>query len=389
MDYKSWTIEQLLERRAQIAKEIDGEGVDLDALEEEARAINEELERRRSAEAKREEIRKAVADGAGVTVRKIVAEDAPKPKTAEEVRSSKAYIDAFARYIKTGDDSECRKLLSTNSDVEGNPGQVPVPTYIEGRIRTNWEKVGLMNLVRKTYIRGNLQVGFELSATGAVIHKEGTDAPPEEALTFGVVTLVPESIKKWIRISDEAMDMGGQDFLDYIYDEITYQIAKKAEQVLIDKIEAAPAASTATAVGQPVIAGTPSLDVIAKAIAALSDQADNPVIVMNKATYAAFRTAQVEGNFAVDPFEGLTVHFCNYLATYAAASASESAKTWMIVGDFGRGAQANFPNGGEIRIKYDDLSEAESDLVKFVGREYVAIGVVAENHFVKVQASAG
>ena len=55
----------------------------------------------------------------------------------------------------------------------------------------------------------------------------------------------------------------------------------------------------------------------------------------------------------------------------------------MIVGDFG-GAHANFPNGDEIRIKYDDLSLAEADLVKLVGREYVALGVTQDHAFCKV-----
>ena len=53
------------------------------------------------------------------------------------------------------------------------------------------------------------------------------------------------------------------------------------------------------------------------------------------------------------------------------------------MGDFD-GAQANFPNGDEVSLKYDDLSLAESDLVKIVGREYVALGIVADHAFCKV-----
>ena len=51
---------------------------------------------------------------------------------------------------------------------------------------------------------------------------------------------------------------------------------------------------------------------------------------------------------------------------------------------FGRGAQANFPNGNEVTLKYDDLSLAESDLVKIVGREYVGLGLVADKCFCRV-----
>ena len=374
---KDKTVEELIERRAAIATEIDSPDADLDALESEARSINEELESRKEQETKRNEIRAAVANGEGETIKKIETEER-KEMTVEEIRSSKEYINAFANYIKSGKDEECRALLSTNA----TGGYVPVPTVIESRIRTAWERNGLMELVRRTYVRGNLRVGFELSATGAVIHTEGSTAPSDETLTFGVVELKPASIKKWIKISDEAMDMGGEEFLYYIYDELTYRIAKKAQEELLSKIVALTASATSTAVGVGVVAGTPSLGIVATAMGNLSDEAANPVVVMNKASWAKFKTAQYANSFAADPFEGLPVYFDNTLPAYT--SSGTTGSTWMVVGDFAAGAQANFPNGDEITIKYDDLSLAESDLVKLVGREYVGLGIVSDHAFCKV-----
>ena len=177
------------------------------------------------------------------------------------------------------------------------------------------------------------------------------------------------------------MDMGGEEFLYYIYDEITYQIAKAAQAQLISKITALTASATSTAVGVGVVAGSPSVGIVAQAIGNLSDEAGNPVCVMNKATWAQFKAAQYAGQFNVDPFEGLPVHFDSNLPVYS--TTGTAGNTWMIVGDFG-GAHANFPNGDEIRIKYDDLSLAEADLVKLVGREYVALGVTQDHAFCKV-----
>ena len=371
------TIEELMERRSAIAAEIDAPDADLDALEAEARAINEEVENRKAAENKRNEIRNAVAQGDGEITTKF-EETEERKMDINEIRSSKEYVEAYANYIKTGKDDECRALLSTN--VAG--GYVPVPAIVEGRIRTAWDKLGLMELVRKTYVRGNLKVGFELSADGAVVHTEGTAAPSEEALTFGIVSLTPASIKKWIKISDEAMDMGGEEFLYYIYDELTYRIAKKAQEELLAKITACTASATSTAVGVGVVAGTPSIGLVAEALGKLSDEAANPVVVMNKGTWAQMKAVQYAGKFNVDPFEGLPVYFDNTIPAYTASGTTGS--TWMIVGDFGLGAQANFPNGDEISIKFDDLSLAESDLVKIVGREYIALGAVADHAFCKV-----
>lgn len=377
MDIKEMSIEELMERRTAIAAEIDAPEADLDALEAEARSINEEMENRKAEETKRNEIRNAVAQGDGEITEKFEIEER-KTMTLEEIRSSKEYENAFAEYLKTGKDDECRAALLT-ANVSG---QVPVPAYVEDRIRTAWQKLGLMDLVRKTYIKGNLKVGFELSADGAVIHTEGSAAPSDETLTFGVVELKPESIKKWIKISDEAMDLKGTEFLDYIYDEITYRIAKKAQEQLIAKITACTASATASTAGVGVVAGTPSVGLVAQAIGKLSDEAANPVVVMNKGSWAQFKAAQYAASYAVDPFEGLPVYFENTLPAYTASGTTGS--TWMIVGDFGQGAQANFPNGDEITIKFDDLSLAEADLVKIVGREYVGLGVVADKAFCKI-----
>lgn len=376
MDFTTMTIEQLNERRAAIAAEIDTDGADLDALEAEARAINEEIEKRKANENKRKEIRAAVASGEG-EIKNDFKNEEKNAMTVEEIRSSKAYINAFANYIKTGDDKECRALLTTNAS-----GYVPVPTIVEGRVREAWQRAGIMELVRKTYIRGNVHVGFELSATGAVVHTEGSSAPSEEVLTLGIVELKPESIKKWISISDEALDMGGEEFLFYIYDELTYRIAKKAQEELLAKIVALTASATSTAVGVGIVTGTPSVGVVAEAIGQLADNAENPVVVMNKLTWAQFKAAQYAGSYNVDPFEGLPVHFDNTLPAYT--SSGTTGSTWLIVGDFGEGAQANFPNGDEVTIKFDELTLAERDLVKLVGRQYVGLGIVSDHAFTKV-----
>lgn len=382
MDFKTMSVEELLERRSAIAKEIDAPEADLDALEAEARSINEELEQRKAAETKRNEIRTAVANGEG-EVTKTFEKEERKTMTVNEIRNSVDYINAYANYIKTNDDSECRALLTGNADTTGLSnvsGPVPVPEIVENRVRAAWERNGLLDLVTKTYVKGNLSIGFEISATAAAIHAEGAAAPAEEQLVLGIVRLVPQSIKKWIRISDEALDLGGEEFLDYVYDEITYQIAKFAKAGMIGMIADAPTSSTATEVGVPQVTSAPDLGAVALALANLSDEASNVAVVMNRLTHAAFISAMSAANYAFDPFVGVSIHYDNTLPDYSTASAGD---VWMIVGDFS-GFQMNFPNGQDIRLKFDDLSEAEADLVKIVGRMYVGMGIVKPGAFVNV-----
>ena len=298
--------------------------------------------------------------------------------TLKEIRNSNEYIEAYANYIKTNDDSECRALLSENATPAG---VVPVPEYIEGRVRTAWEQSAIMSLVRKTFVRGNLRIGFEVSATGAVIHAEGGPAIDPEELVIGTVTLIPQSIKKLIQISDEALDLAGGEFLDYLYDELTYQIIKKAEEELIKLIINAPATVSTQGVGVPVVnAETLSTASIVEAEGKLSAEATNVVVATTRSAAASVKAAALNAHYAYDPFDGLRV-------VYVPESALGGALA--IIGDFGLGAHANFPNGAEIQIKFDDRTDMAKDLVNILGRQFVGFGLVADRAFVKITAPEG
>ena len=382
MELKEMTIEQLEERKTELVAEIDGceEMEKLEELRSNIEAIKAEMENRAQIEAEKAEIRSAVANNEVPVVEvQTFPEERSEVKNMEEVRNSREYVEAYANYIKTGSDEEVRSLLTTNA----TNGTVAIPDMVYDIVKTAWSKEGIIARVKKAYIKGNLKVGFEISATGAVIHTEGGDAVTEETLVLGTVTLVPKSIKKWISISDEAMDLRGEAFLQYIYDELAYQIAKKAADEVVAAIEACGTQSTSTSVGVPVVTATAiSIDLVAQALGNLSDEANNPVVMMNKATWSAFKAVQYANGYSVDPFEGLDVVFNNTIKSFAAAS---SGDTFAIVGDLGQGALINLPNGEGIEFKFDDKTDMTKDLVRVLGREYMGIGIVGPNSFVKIQ----
>ena len=343
-------------------------------LMEERTGLVEEIEK---AEAAIEEEKRAMEDVITNVKTEVIEKREDIKMTDMEIRNSQAYIDAYAEYLKNGEDAECRALLTENGS-----GTIPVPELVYDIVKTAWERDGITARVRKAYIKGNLKVGFEISATGATVHTEGGGAVSEETLVLGTVNIVPKSIKKWISISDEALDLRGEAFLRYIYDELTYQIAKKAADELVAAIDACGTVSTTTCVAVPAIASTTvGVGLVAQAMGQLSDEAANPVVMMNKATWSQFKAAQYAGSFDVDPFEGLPVVFNNTITAFTAAT---TGVTYAIVGDLEQGALFNFPNGEGIDFKVDDLSQAEYDLVRIIGREFVGIGVVAPNAFVKI-----
>lgn len=351
---------------------------ELDAIETEARAINEELEERAAVEAKKQEVRDMLAAGKAPEAEVIEKQEERKMPDNMEIRNSKEYIDAYAEYLKNGDDTECRGLLTENA----TNGTVPVPELVYDIVKTAWDREGITRRVRKAYVKGNLKVGFEISGTDAAVHTEGGDPVAEETLVLGVVELIPQSIKKWISISDEVMDMRGEAFLRYIYDELTYRIAKKAADGIIAAIEACGTVSTTTcpSVGK-ITATTITMGLVASAIGALSDEAANPVIMMNKATWAKFKAVEYANGYGADPFEGLAVEFNNSIKTFDAATTGD---TYMIVGDLDHGALMNLPNGEGIDFKFDDTTLMTNDMIRVLGRMFVAEKVVAPKAFVKV-----
>lgn len=372
-EIKSFTMEQIETRTAEIKAEIDN--ADAEKLQE----LNAELE---AIETRKGEIEmenrkanmKAVAEGAGQV---IVAAPEKEERTLQSVISSDEYVDAFAEYIKTGKDKECRALLTDLVD----GGSVPTPTIIDNFINTAWERANLVSRVRRTNIKGTAKYPFEYSATGASVHKEGAAAPDEEQLVLGAVSVEPEMLKKWITVSDEVLALKGQAFLDYVYDEIEERILELADAKIVAAIKAAPEAASKTAAGVRVISHDFDASVIFAAQAELVAAARNVVAIMNKKTYfntimsLTDTTGRPIYNVVAD--NGRPTYFINGVEVIFDNTLDEDE---MIVGDLS-GVILNLPDGQLVSFVTDPYSLAEKDLVKIVGKMYAGIGVVRDGYF--------
>ena len=362
MEIKEMNFDELETRKGELADEI--KTADMERLS----AINLELD---EIENRKNEL-KAIAEERAKIVEEVISAPAPTPIIEErtntmtnlEVRKSNEYINAYVDYVKGGyqDDTECRALLTENVS-----GYVPVPAYLEDRIRTAWENDEIMSRVSRTFVKGNLKVGYEASASDAVWHTEGTSTVTEEALTLGIITLVPKMVKKWISVSHEALGLSGQAFLDYLYDELEYRIIKKvADQVVAKMASSALVANAGTASANKAVL---------TAFAELSDEATDICCIMSKSTFATIKGAAFDGNYAIDPFLGYPVVF------------NENV-TGVIVGDL-KGVSANFPEGDQPKFIFDEYTLMTSDMVRILGRLYVAVDVTAPGRLAKVTISGG
>lgn len=352
MNIEEMSMKDVENRSAEIRELMEVEGADIDALT----AETEKLEERKAQILKEAEERKAQMDE--VESAKTV-EDFKKENDNMEKELRTKLADALAESIKGRATEEQRALLSQNA----TNGTVALATIIDEYTWTDWTKSPILSRIRKAYIKGNYKVGYEASATGAVKHTEGANAPAEETLTLAYIDFVAEYYKKWITVSDTVLALRGEAFLDYLYDEFGHQLALALENAVVAELEA----STLTAqVTHDIDAGA-----VLAGIGGLSDEAVNPVVIISKPNYVAIKEAAREANFDFDPFEGLEVLF-------------NATATGVLVGDLD-GVIANFPEGEEFRYIVDDKTLAERDLIKIVGKILVAIHLVRPNGFALVK----
>lgn len=370
---KTFTNEQIEARKAEIMTEIDtADKAKLDSLNAELDAL-EERRKELEIEARKDNMRK-VASGAGVVIGKPAEKEA---RSLESVLRSEAYVNAFAEYLKTGKDKECRALLTDLVE----DGSVPVPTVIDDFINTSWERANLISRVRRTNIRGVAKYPFEYSATDASVHTEGDEAPAQETLVLGTVTVSPVTLKKWITVSDEVLALKGQAFLDYVYDEIEERILELADAQIVAAIKAAPASATKTEAGVRTLTQAFDAFTIFAAQAELVASATNPVAIMNRKTY--FNTFMSLKDLSDRPIynvvsdNGRPSYFLNGLEVIFSNDLNENE---LIVGDL-NGVIANLPDDREVTFTTDPYTLAEDDLVKIVGKMYAGIGVVRDGYF--------
>ena len=378
---------EIEQRKAEIEAALETPEADLDALNEEARRLVEEntklenqLAELKKAAEEAEETRRKIAEGELGETKEEHKEE--KHMDVKEIRSSAEYCEAYKKFIITGDDKECRSLLSANADT---PGDVPVPVLVEDIVKTEWEGDEFLSRITKTFFRGNLKVPFEKSADMAYNHSEGTTGLTEQNLEIGQVLLQPQNVKKWITISDEAIAMGGEEFIRYIYREMAHYVLARVKSNLVAKANAAGTTHSSSVIGIPKMTEAPALMTVQNAAAQLSEDATDICVLVNPLTIQAFNNAYAAGNFAIDPFAGATVIKCSALPAYSSA---DTNAMYGIVGDL-KAFQANYPEGEDIVIKWDDLTLAEDDMVKVVARQYVGMGVTAPGRLVRLCKPAG
>ena len=365
---------------------------EVEKLTEEANSIDEEvkdLEEQRST-LKAQEERMSLTN----SLSKIAIEerkDQIKMENTIDVRNTPEFIHEWRKAVMSGDDKNFRALLTTMAE-----GTAPVPTYLQGRVEASWERLGILNELTITNFKGIVAVPYEVSASPAVFHAEGGEAVAEETLVIGQTLLQPVMLKKFLRVSDEVESLTDEQFMDYVADEIIYQINLLAETSVVSRnAQTGIVGMTNSALAVSVNSAL-SFNSINEGLAELVEAVD-PCVIMNRKTFFSnimgltdlqqrpiYQIATDNTGRPAYFVNGVRVLFSNGLADYDTVA---TGSPWAIVGDL-RAYRLNLPNGRIPTVLYDPYTQAEADMNKYVGKLLAAGDIVRPNAIAVLKKTA-
>ena len=216
MDFKEMESEQLIERRNAIAEELDAPEADLDALEAEVRAINEELEARKNNEAKKAEVRKAIANGEQPFEKIKEFKEVTKMEERIFTPDTVEYRDAYMKNLQGKPMSiEERSALSGASYV--------IPTETLNKIYGKLEENQLIREIDALRIPGYVSVPTASTVNDAswiAMASASTDSSD----AMGTVSLTAKKLIKTIEITADIQAMSIPAFQGWLVNKLAQKM---------------------------------------------------------------------------------------------------------------------------------------------------------------------
>lgn len=232
MEVKELSSEELVERRSSIATELDAPEADLDALEAEVRAINEELETRKIAEQKKTEVREAIAKGEKPVDKIKDFKEVEKMEERTFTPESVEYRDAYMKNLQGKPMSiEERAALSGASYV--------IPTETLNKIYGKLEENQLIKEIDALYVPGYVSVPTASTVNDAnwiAMASASTDSSD----AMGTVSLTAKKLIKTIEITADIQAMSIPAFQGWLVN----KLAQKMEAAICAAIVNGAGSST-------------------------------------------------------------------------------------------------------------------------------------------------
>jgi len=224
-------LKEIEKRLAEIKVELEKEGADIDALEQEVKELTEERKEILEKIEKRNKIIKDIADGAGAPVPNFLPKEERKVDlnnmTRDEFLASPEYRTAYFKNLQGKDLTDVEKRA-----LAGGSNALPVQTAntIVEKLR---DMVPLLNEIDLFRMNGTVNVMVEKSAPNATKEAAG-GAVTESSAELIKVTLTGYNINAFLSIGADLESMALSAFEDWIVRKLSEAIAYKIEYYIIN-----------------------------------------------------------------------------------------------------------------------------------------------------------
>lgn len=224
-------LKEIEKRLAEIKAELEKDGADIDALEEETKNLIAERKELLDKIEKRNKIIKDITDGAGAPVPNFLPKEERKVDlnnmTRDEFLASPEYRTAYFKNLQGKDLTDVEKRA-----LAGGSNALPVQTAntIVEKLR---DMVPLLNEIDLFRMNGTVNVMVEKSAPNATKEAAG-GAVTESSAELIKVTLTGYNINAFLSIGADLESMALSAFEDWIVRKLSEAIAYKIEYYIIN-----------------------------------------------------------------------------------------------------------------------------------------------------------
>lgn len=227
-------------RLSQIKEEVRAAATteELEKLENEVRALNEERAQLKDAAEKRAAILNGIAGGNNKSVQTVAKPAEEKRMTREEALASKEYRSYWAKTLMCRNDfTEAEKraagvaltttattYVEASASADGvNNGGLFIPTDVNMALMTALSEISpIFRDMAKTDVPGLIKFPYKVSATKAEIQKEGVPNNDGQ-IEWAELTLTAYEVSETIRVSWKLEKMAVDSFITYITTELVEQ----------------------------------------------------------------------------------------------------------------------------------------------------------------------
>lgn len=242
MEYN--THEEIVTRKAEIKSMLDqpDENLDVKALKEEIRALNEKDEELRKAAQEKQELRDMVSAGEiGETVKEKIVEDKKMEDRVYGIESME-YRAAWLKNLAGQKMTEVEERAYATTDAHH-----AIPTLVANKFFEKMKKIApMLNEITLMRVAGNLKFVTEGTRAAATAkHTENSSQDPSED-TVVSVTLGAFEFLKVIQISKAALNQNIDQFEDWLTEMLSGDIARAIDNFIINDASHGIAAITFT-----------------------------------------------------------------------------------------------------------------------------------------------